>query len=118
MARKPYSVTPRPPAGNINAGSTSGRTTRARTTRNVGTPGQSLRVKLEGCRTLEEAFAMIEEAFSRMADAGIPKLKNMYFYSTPCDADEDPLMKRTPIPDIVIEKVPAYRSAAEKYKAP
>jgi hypothetical protein len=111
MARKPHSLTPRPPAGGTYG---------TRTPRKTAAPvqAQSIRVQLTGCRTLEEIAAMLDHALHCLGEVNIPKASGINLYLTPKDADGQPLVTRTKIPDLVIDKVPAYRSAAEEYKTP
>jgi hypothetical protein len=114
MARKPPPRTPKPPIG---------RTSTAPTRRTSTTPaaqhdGKSIRVRLLGCRTLEEIRAMLDEAIYRLEELKIPKARSIYLYLTPADADGEPLITRAKIADLVIEKPPPYRSAADEYKAP
>lgn len=102
---------PRPPGPNVAYGN------RAPSRRKAATPeAKSLRVTLTGCRTLEEAHAMLDDAWDKLTELNIPKAAGINLYLTPKDAEGQPL--RHSFSDIVIDKVPAYRSAAEHYKAP
>jgi penicillin V acylase-like amidase (Ntn superfamily) len=110
MAKRP--LIPRPPGPAAAYGRAPSRRKAAPTT------AQSIRVQLTGCRTIEEIAAMIDDALHILAEANIPKASSINLYLTPKDADGQPLVTRTKIPDLVIDKVPAYRSAAEHYKVP
>ena len=105
-------LTPKPPGPAVAYGTRSSHSSR----RSDAKADRSIRVTLTGCRTLEEAHAMLDDAWNKLSELNIPKAAGINLYLTPKDAEGQPL--RHSFSDIVIDKVPAYRCAADQYKAP
>jgi hypothetical protein len=79
----------------------------------------SIRIRLEGARTVAEMLAMVHDAAERLKDSGVKKVKGLNLYVTPLDENGSPVMIRDEARrriKIITVKAP-YRSAADEYGA-
>ena|SRR2546423_14195227 len=113
---KPPPRTPKPPA----AGSRESAAPRRYAGKSAAPAKEPLpkgiKIKLVGQRTTRQLRAMLHDAVNELEAAGIEHVRGINLYVTPTDKTGNPSIRRTTIPDLVIDA--PYPVAADHYKAP
>jgi len=77
---------------------------------------KGIKIKLVGKRTTKQLRAMLHDAVNELEAVGIENVSGINLYVTPTDKHGSPVVRRSKIPDLVIDA--PYPVAAEEYKAP
>jgi hypothetical protein len=108
MARKPRSLTPRPPAGSYG-----NRLPTSPSPKKTAYP-ESIRFILQGRHSLKELRDMLRDAVNKLEAMGVTHISGGNLYFPPTDAAGNPVRAH----ETKITMNGPYPVAAEEYKAP